>query len=871
MMKRLTYIISVIALIVSSCTQENLPDNGERENCITLKISNSTMDTKATKEGSEVENTINSLDFYFFPEGGTEQPSTYHKRITYDGGIQKKADVHLYITDCEFSQIFPDNKNNCVAFVVANMPEAYLPEQATSLQALKQIRIEGSFIDSANNPVTPSSFVMQGEKTLTRSSNTANSVTGEVELKRAASKITLRLKLPDYILVPIYDAEGNPSLDDHGNVRKQVWRPEFSAAGPTGGVAYTFASLRNGVSVDYLADEYTLKSTDFFNTENQGAFTYESSTESLAANSSGANIHTYTCDATFYSYSSDWAPGDMHAPCFILQIPWKADGSSGDNYVTHYYQVQINSFGKELAPNHWYDLTLNVGVLGSTVATLPVEIPTCSYQVLDWSTIVTVFDREEEEVHLDEWQYLIFDESQVVLNNKTTGKFYFDSSHKIAWNLEWPKQNEFTGNGYQNLINGFDEIERKYNSSTKYASYYLNCRDVNAAAVCLNSGNLNLINNDCFSVDGRTFNFTVPSRITDQSDTKIYSSVYVHVKVWLDMDEDGQLDENEKKYIYHLTFVYKPALYITPDPSTLRSIYVNGVKHSESHDEVNVTYGNQILGSAAGIRNDNYATTNFSMYVINVSSLSSQDNNKDDIPDDSFRGPTYNNQGNIVTPIGNNLQTYKYIIGDPRERRNELDFDYNDNQETTYGNYRYGGTDWQWRTPARHVDGSTNHRLEYYYPTASDGYSFQVIAPKFRIVSFNNASRSYVTARGAAMRCATLQEDGFPAGRWRLPTIAEVQFIIGLQQQEVIQDIFTSTGSKYATALYTNANKTNLVTLTENGDNLTWDTPQNRISVRCVYDEWYWGSEREAIPNPNDNANTDGDEYLFTWGDQYIY
>ena len=84
MMKRLTYIISVIALIVSSCTQENLPDNGERENCITLKISNSTMDTKATKEGSEVENTINSLDFYFFTEGGTEQNSTYHKRITYD-------------------------------------------------------------------------------------------------------------------------------------------------------------------------------------------------------------------------------------------------------------------------------------------------------------------------------------------------------------------------------------------------------------------------------------------------------------------------------------------------------------------------------------------------------------------------------------------------------------------------------------------------------------------------------------------------------------------------------------------------------------------------------------------------------------------
>lgn len=855
-MKRLTYIISVIALIVSSCTQENLPDNGERENCITLKISNSTMDTKATKEGSEVENTINSLDFYFFPEGGTEQPSTYHKRITYDGGIQKKADVHLYITDGDFSKIFPDNKNNCVAFVVANMPEASLPGQAASLQALKQIRIEGSFIDSANNPVTPSSFVMQGEKTLTRSSNTANSVTGEVELKRAASKITLRLKLPDYILVPIYDAEGNPSLDDHGNVKNQVWRPEFNAAGPTGGVAHTFASLRNGVSVDCLAVEYTPKSTDFFNTENQGAFTYESSTESLAANSSGANIHTFTCDATFYSYSSDWAPGDMHAPCFILQIPWKAEGSSGNNYVTHYYQVQINSFGKELAPNHWYDLTLNVGVLGSTVATLPVEIPTCSYQVLDWSTIVTIFDREEEEVNLDEWQYLIFDESQVVLNNKTTGKFYFDSSHDIAWNLEWPNQNEFTDNGYENLIKGFDELERDYNSSTKYASYYLDCSELNASPVSLSGESEDRINNDCFSVDGRTFNFTIPADIANQAKSKIYSSVYVHVKVWLDMDDDDQLDNNEKEYVYHLTFVYNPAMYVTPDPSTLESIYVNGVYHETSADGTAVTIKGQNLGSAAGRRNDNNQseynannrTINYPMYVINVTSF---------------------NASNKFTWNGTQ---YNYIIGDPRVRKPD-----------TALNAGVVEDDYASASAVELPDGE-QRMLKSYYPTSSEDNAFQVVAPKFRIVSFNNASRSVVTPLGAALRCATLQEDGFPAGRWRLPTVAEIQYIIYLQQQGAIQPIFTSTNSRYMCASLVDGVDTRWG-MRLNGNNVEYVSigPNNRYnnttgSVRCVYDEWYWGSERDAKINPNptrrnqDRTGSElGDYYLFTWGDKEIY
>ena len=857
-----------------------MPDNGEKENCITLKISNSSMKTKATMKGTEVENKIETLDFFFFPQGGTEANSTFYRRVTFEGGIQDVADVHLYITDGEFSAIFPQaNQNNCVVYVIANLPAESLPAEGkpTNLQALKQIRLDEDFIDENGNPVTPSSFVMQGEKTLTRSSNVANSVTGEVELKRAASKITLRLKLPDYILVPIYDAEGNPLLDANGEIQNQVWYPEITSVGESLAMEHTFASLHNGVSTDCLAAEYTPQTSEYFNTANLGNFTYQSAVESYDAMSAGANVHTFTCDATFYSYSSKWEAGEMHAPCFILQIPWK---NNTDNvYVTHYYQVQINSFGKELAPNHWYDLTLNVGVLGSTVATLPMEIQSLSYQVLDWSTIMTVFDKEEEDIHIDEWQYLIIDESQVVMNNTTTGTFYFDASHNIAWNLEWPDQDKMTAEEYNFIVNDFDQLERDYNSKTKYASYYLDCTDLNAKSVSLD----NLIDNSCFAgtKSERKFTFEIPEIITDQSNMKIYSSVYVHVKVWLDMDDDDELDNNEKDYVYHLTFVYNPPMYVTPDPSTLRSVYVNGVKHSESADGTYVYYesrnGNQTtrhqLGSAAGIRNSDNANKNYSMYVITVTALDATTNPITGIKNNEFRGPRYNNQGNISTPIANNLDTYKYIIGDPRERSNELDFDYNDNQETTYGNYSYGGTNWQWRTPARHVDGSTNHRLEYYYPTASDGYSFQVIAPKFRIVSFNNASRAVVTARGAAMRCATLQEDGFPAGRWRLPTVAEVQFIIGLQQQEAIQPIFTSGNSKYATALYANTNKTSLVTLTanENNNGLTWGTYENGISVRCVYDEWYWGSEREAIPNPNQDQNTDGDEYFFTWGDKYIY
>ena len=44
------------------------------------------------------------------------------------------------------------------------------------------------------------------------------------------------------------------------------------------------------------------------------------------------------------------------------------------------------------------------------------------------------------------------------------------------------------------------------------------------------------------------------------------------------------------------------------------------------------------------------------------------------------------------------------------------------------------------------------------------------------------------------------------------------------------------------------------------------DDTDGKSSVRCVYDEWYWGSEKEATPNDRFAGG-----YEFTWGDKLIY
>ena len=129
---------------------------------------------------------------------------------------------------------------------------------------------------------------------------------------------------------------------------------------------------------------------------------------------------------------------------------------------------------------------------------------------------------------------------------------------------------------------------------------------------------------------------------------------------------------------------------------------------------------------------------------------------------------------------------------------------------------------------------------------------------------------SSCTHEGAAMRCASYQEDGYPAGRWRLPTTAEVLFVIELQAAESIQNLFFG-GNYYYSASHSIRCQTHGVTIS---------APQSNGSVRCVYDEWYWGTNRDAkegaknaegvVVGADGEARTK-DDYFFTWGDEKIW
>lgn len=139
-----------------------------------------------------------------------------------------------------------------------------------------------------------------------------------------------------------------------------------------------------------------------------------------------------------------------------------------------------------------------------------------------------------------------------------------------------------------------------------------------------------------------------------------------------------------------------------------------------------------------------------------------------------------------------------------------------------------------------------NETGSMYRPSRNDAVN--IIAPIFKIASSYGKTTS-VSYNEAKERCASYQENGYPAGRWRIPTQAEFEFIIQRSYNNDIPSLFddgyyVADGKVYDGNNFVNSNSENY--------------------VRCVYDVWYWGNENTGQV-AGQNAN-----YQLTnavWGD----
>ncbi len=146
-----------------------------------------------------------------------------------------------------------------------------------------------------------------------------------------------------------------------------------------------------------------------------------------------------------------------------------------------------------------------------------------------------------------------------------------------------------------------------------------------------------------------------------------------------------------------------------------------------------------------------------------------------------------------------------------------------------------------------------------YRKTRSDASN--IIAPAFKIASsygmcvwIGNQYQGYgnPTFQNAIKRCASYQENGYPAGRWRVPTEAEIEFCILLSDNRKIPSLFDA--AYFASSgRYYDQERSSFV-----------DGTNYAVPVRCVYDVWYWGEEKSEACYSGTDA--EGNKLYNTWG-----
>ena len=748
-------------------------------------VSNTLTRAAGTNDDRNNEDNLFSADLYFYAVDAAGA-AKWHTRV------ELKASNSTNITDLSIpadamSAIFGTDTAAKIC-VVANAPVGLLPTyeglaEGESLPTADELYAI-SFTTTWNTSAgssAQSSFLMYGEAEITKEST---SVSGTVNLDRAAAKFELTIN----------------SIMSEVTVNNETWTPVIGEDGSA-----LLVSFVNAVNKSYVNSPFVkeLGSTDATQKD------YHFTPATVTTNNVEKTV--YAQAKPFYSYSSNWGTGGASEPYLLLVVKWSKDG--GTTSQNTYYQIPVGSIAdKQIKRNYYYKISIDVGTLGSFEPQTSTPIKP-SYTVIDWST-------GQITASIKEARYLVVDETNVEIFNQNEYRIGYASSHpdettvKILSITRDDMSGNISGTTTFYSGDGVTSVDAgEWDNDEKY-------KLLKDCTVSLQDGEIvfthNLVNEDeNSSVNADGYPTTGDYRNIDDYD---FAPYYITLEVSMAVDENTTFSEQ-------ITITQYPQLYAKASPNSDygngggpnddRNVMVNATTRGYQVDFVyNPNTNQDTFGTVPGLWTSENTNQNPNMYVVTATSFSS------DSP---------------------------YFIGDPRQLENDTDL--------INATHNKNGSQRSIWVNTVDINGTTR-RLQYYYPTnqeivgnsANDPASYvtgYMVAPKFRVASSYSVTTQVSSLEIAERRCASYQEDGYPAGRWRLPTYAEAAFIVKLSNEEKIPYLF-NTGTAYWCAHGQFEPTAQGVTLGHSG----------ATSVRCVYDEWYWGSSQLT------NKGT------FTWGDQ---
>ena len=832
------------ACCFTGCTREDAVETaGNGDVIIRLEVDG--LETKSAANADE--NYVENLQVLVFKNVDAAPAKYLTPVITAGAGPFEQT----YATLTAFGGFTADELKTATVFAVANYSGDL--SGVTSLANAKEQTVNATgFL--ANTPdgwkVIPSPrFVMTAQGGFVMGTGAdAGKAVASLTLRRLASKVSINITYASL------DPNNPITTEDEAHNTKTFWTPMAE-----GNVRVYLANAVNNGKLEGNAATPGL--FNYADDQPEGEGTLSSS--------------------PFYTYPTSWDMKSDNAPYIKIIQPWsyqtvKYEGTSASptnpvivdqNVVELYYKVVLPGL-TSLAANTWYQSTVTLNVLGGESTRDMKEITPSGFAILPWGTVDSGAGQPLSQINVEPAKYIAVERENTIISNGGTVSINYVASGATTLTVTSIYKDVFVTNGTArryiydpenaNLVTGDDFTNHKSDGvgDTYAASWFTNSYGTNPDPTRWNEGTITLnhaLSPEIFKADGVTIRENFAAR-----------PYHYHLKLHLDSEGDDTSLDRE------FTIIQNPALLADGQMSqgwvcinqidTKNSSYNNiGSYSAESTSTIynngyqprTAPYGNSYWVRLAG--KDTQA--NHGAYINTKSMLPSFNTSKVARINNLGTVNTYN----YLNPSGGNSSQWRIIIH-PTSKEGMYIMDPRIDILSDTGNdlFKIINTHVTEANSSTEVDGSPllKHgssadeytKIKKYLPTSQDEKYRTVVAPAVMFASSYGKSGP-TNYFASVLRCVAYQEDGYPAGRWRMPTEEEIELAIGLNQAGAIPSLFNTTGLYWASSgryisydsgtkkwSWNDADAAYLVA--EMGS-----TSMPSTGVRCVYDTWYWGED----------------------------
>ena len=819
-------------LLVPGCDpNENVELNTKG---LTISLFSDEPETKADETTFETK--ITHFDYFFFTdENGTSTDGPiYQGRVT---GSSKTFETGL---GKDFVNL---RKVTSFLYVIANYPTTIDHTKKWTLAELKALPVEAELvksIDSETGAATFCSDMVMDSYSKTTTKYTVELTPALVEevrtvnvgLTRIASKLVLNFTIPESV---------TGSMTGEG----EVWTPVLKDLR-----AYYVNALNNRSTVG--ATPVQRSAIPEADVDDYQYFSYPTnypiSPDPLTATPTSSNYEFTTGEV--YTYPQTWTAGENGEPYFKIQMTWRSSIRGTSNF---YYKICVPKPATDgtvtIDRNTCYvvDVTLNVIDTENEY----VVVDPANYTVQEWAVSAW-----KGGGGLASARFFNVPKKAFTLYSEESVAIPFSSSSEVTaviTEISYKYYGDTNGDTFEYVFQ--DGAFNKTEADGK-TTITLKTTDSNGRTVATPARETNAYE---VSVEGKFVNFT-------HTLTKIYTERVIKItisntegrsaQVVINQHPAIELKKHETKNMFVNGWFARATKPVHDGDGNLlgqrfgptnffdTGWYPYHCTESWNGNRIDNTSARGNLGTIYGNGTSNVTANSVYTTEITVSAFN-EDNNSFVI---EYRNATTYNGGTATR------HTRNYRIGDPRVPASN----HYTASEFSIPNYLYSDKTHRDADDTESTVSTGNVYRAWEKPMeiliANQGVDAnEVIAPRFLVSSALNIMSSGLTHLQSARRAATYQEDGYPAGRWRLPTEAEIAFIVARQKEGALPWLFAET-------YYHCAN--GRMVYVRMGDSYKNDPP---ISVnptngynRFVYDLWYWGDGKmdDTMYHPNMHEHT---------------